>query len=104
MIAQDYHNRNVIAAKLANDTMPDVYAVNANYGAYLVEHGGRINTCFSLYNHDSAEELLKKELEIFFSSEMKSAKAMCTRNSDIFGNEKWVLNRRHRPRRKRIFM
>ena len=64
VIAQDYHNRNVIAAKLANDTMPDVYAVNANYGAYLVDHGGRIDTGFTLYNHDSAEALLKKEWSI----------------------------------------
>lgn len=32
VLAQDYHNRNVIAAKLTNGTMADVYAVNANYG------------------------------------------------------------------------
>lgn len=63
-IAQDYHNRNLIASKLANNTMPDVYAVNANYGTYLIEHGGKIDTGFTLYNHDSAESLLKEEWSI----------------------------------------
>ncbi len=64
VMAQDYHNRNLIAAKLANKAMPDVYAVNANYGTYLVEHGEKIDTGFTLYNHDSAESLLKKEWSI----------------------------------------
>ena len=64
VMAQDYHNRNLIAAKLANKAMPDVYAVNANYGTYLIEHGEKIDTGFTLYNHDSAESLLKKEWSI----------------------------------------
>lgn len=64
VIAQDYHNRNLIASKLANSAMADVYAVNANYGTYLIEHGGKIDTGFTLYNHDSAEALLKKEWSI----------------------------------------
>ena len=63
-IAQDYHNRNLIAAKMTNGTMADVYALNANYGTYLVERTGKINTGFTLYNHDSAEALLKKEWSV----------------------------------------
>ena len=64
VIAQDYHNRNLIAAKLANNAMPDVYAVNANFGTYLVEHGAKVDTGFTLYNHDSAEALLRQEWAI----------------------------------------
>ena len=64
VLAHDYHNRNVIAAKLTNGTMADVYAVNANYGTYLVEHGAKIDTAFSLYNHDTAEALLKEEWSV----------------------------------------
>ena len=64
VMAQDYHNRNLIAAKMTNGTMADVYALNANYGTYLVERTGKINTGFTLYNHDSAEALLKQEWSI----------------------------------------
>lgn len=64
VIAQDLHKANLKAAKLANKSMADVYAVNANYGTYIVEHGGKIDTGFTLYNHDAAEDLLKKEWSI----------------------------------------
>ena len=64
VIAQDLHKANLRAAKLANNSMADVYAVNANYGTYIVEHGGKISTGFTLYNHDSAEALLKEEWKI----------------------------------------
>lgn len=61
VIAQDLHKANLKAAKLANNSMADVYAVNTNYGTYIVEHGGKIDTGFTLYNHDAADDLLKKE-------------------------------------------
>lgn len=64
VMAQDYHNRNLIAAKLADNSMADVYAVNANYGTYMIEHSGKFDTGFTLYNHDSAEALLKEEWSI----------------------------------------
>lgn len=64
VIAQDLHNANLIAARLANKSMADVYTVNANFGAYIVEHGGKINTGFTLYNHDTADALLKEEWKI----------------------------------------
>lgn len=64
VIAKDYHNANLIAARLTNSTMADVYALNANYGTYLVEHGAKIDTGFTLYNHDSAEALLKEQWSV----------------------------------------
>lgn len=64
VIAKDYHNANLIAARMTNDTMADVYALNANYGTYLVEHGAKIDTGFTLYNHDSAEALLKEQWSV----------------------------------------
>lgn len=63
-LAQDYHNANLIATKMARGEMPDVYALNANYATYHIEHTGGINTGFTLYNHDTAEALLKKEWAI----------------------------------------
>lgn len=64
VIAKDYHNANLIAARMTNDTMADVYALNANYGTYMLEHGAKIDTGFTLYNHDSAEALLKEQWSI----------------------------------------
>lgn len=64
VIAQDLHKANLRAAKLSNNSMADVYALNTNYGTYLVERGGKIDTGFTLYNHDSAEALLKEEWKI----------------------------------------
>lgn len=64
VIAKDLHNSNLIAARLANGSMADIYALNANYGTYLVEKSGKISTGFTLYNHDSAEALLKEEWKI----------------------------------------
>ena len=60
-IAQDYHNANVIATKMARGEMADVFALNANYATYSIEHSGEIDTGFTLYNHDTAEALIKKE-------------------------------------------
>lgn len=63
-LAQDYHNANVIATKMARGELGDVFATNANYATYLIEHDGKIDTGFTLYNHETAEELLKHEWTI----------------------------------------
>ena len=61
VLAQDLENANEIALKIARGEMPDVYALNANYGTYMIEHGAGIDTGFTLYNHDAAELLMKKQ-------------------------------------------
>ena len=38
-IADDYHNANVIAKKIAYEMAKDVYAENYNYSTYQIEHG-----------------------------------------------------------------
>ena len=89
-LAQDLHNTNKIAARIANQAMPDVYAINANYGTYDILQqavdAGQITPGYArmlmsdaraatgstmgmsgswnLYNHDSAELLLKTEWSI----------------------------------------
>ena len=63
-LAEDYHNANLNAARLTRDGMADVYALNLNYGTYMIEHSGRIDTGFTLYNHKAAEALLRKEWSI----------------------------------------
>jgi SPP1 gp7 family putative phage head morphogenesis protein len=59
VLAADLDNARNIALKISGEQMPDVYAMNANYAAYQIEHGAGIDTGFVLYNHDTAEYLLK---------------------------------------------
>lgn len=61
MLASDFHNANEIALGIARGKMADVYALNMNYGTYDIEHGGKIDTGFQLYNHDTAEMLMREE-------------------------------------------
>lgn len=60
-LAADFHNADQIALRIATDNMADVYALNINYGTYMIENGAGIDTGFSLYNHDTAELLMREE-------------------------------------------
>lgn len=84
VLAKDLHKTNQIAAKIATDSMADVYALNANYAMYDIfgqagthPHfydwagndifdGAQMNmgASFLLYNHDTAELLLKTEWSV----------------------------------------
>ena len=58
-LAKDLTNTDRIAMKMVNQATPDVYALNMNYGTYLIEKESRINTSFTLYNHAAVERLIK---------------------------------------------
>lgn len=64
VLAQDLQNTREIALKIAKDQMADVYALNANYAAYQIEHDGGIRAGFTQYNHDTAEYLLKDKRQL----------------------------------------
>lgn len=84
VLAKDLHKTNQIAAKIATDSMADVYALNANYAMYdIFDKGGlhpvsydwyvndvlkgkpaNMGASFLLYNHDTAELLLKTEWSV----------------------------------------
>ena len=61
VLAEDMEKANEIALKMAKGETAKVYALNANYATYQIEHDARINTSFTLYNHDTAELLMKKQ-------------------------------------------
>lgn len=58
-LAKDLTNVDVIAMKMVNQTTPDVYALNMNFGTYQIEKDSKINTSFTLYNHAAVERLIK---------------------------------------------
>ena len=61
VLAEDLHKTNEIAMQMARGKMPDVYATNLNYATYQIEKAGKIDTGFTLYNHDTAEILMREE-------------------------------------------
>lgn len=58
-LAKDLTNTDKIAMKMVNQALPDVYALNINYGTYSIEKDSKINTSFTLYNHAAVERLIK---------------------------------------------
>lgn len=63
-LAKDLTNTDRIAMKMVNQSLPDVYALNMNYGTYQIEKDSRINTSFTLYNHAAVERLIKENPQL----------------------------------------
>lgn len=60
VLSQDFTNVNKIAAGILNNHTIDVYALNHNYGAYEICKGSNLNLSFSLYDHKTVENLMKR--------------------------------------------
>lgn len=63
-LAADMTNSNKIAASVINGYLPEVYAVNYNYGTYEIEKGSNINTQFTLYDRQTVERLLRDDPDL----------------------------------------
>lgn len=64
VMAKDLANTSEIARSIAIKHMPEVYAVNYNYGTYDAESQCRMNTSFTLYNADTVERLIKEHPQL----------------------------------------
>jgi SPP1 gp7 family putative phage head morphogenesis protein len=60
-LAEDYHNANVIARSIIDGYMPDIYALNHNYGTYDVEHNALVDTSYTLYDRQTVERLMRDD-------------------------------------------
>lgn len=89
VLAEDMHHANEIALRIAQDQMPDVYALNANYALYEIETGGRINTGLTLYNHDTAAYLLSEQRQLMPGPSTKKQKEIAG-NKDLQWNQKKI--------------
>ena len=58
-LAADLSNSNQIAASIVNGYIPEVYALNHNYGTYEAEAGAMVDTSYTLYDRDTVERLIK---------------------------------------------
>ena len=62
MLANDALNTSQRAFEIINDTIPQVYAENANWAAYSIENGiGRDTGGFALYDRDTVRRLMSME-------------------------------------------
>lgn len=58
-LAEDMHHTNEIAGSIVNGHIPDVYALNHNYGTYEIESGLGIDTSYTLYDRQTVERLMR---------------------------------------------
>lgn len=75
-LAADLTNTDRIAMKMVNQALPDVYALNMNYGTYKIEMDSKINTSFTLYNHAAVERLIKENPQLLPSPKVDIPKDM----------------------------
>ena len=63
-LADDMTHQNEIAASMINDTLPDVYAINHNYGTYEAEKGSGYDTTYTLYDRNTVKYLLTQHEDL----------------------------------------
>lgn len=60
-LSADLTNRNEVAASMINDELPEVYALNHNYGTYEAETGSGIDTTYTMYDKATVARLVKEK-------------------------------------------
>lgn len=88
-LAQDFTNANKIAKAMAYNEMPDVFALNHNYGTYQVEHGAMVDTSYTLYDRDTVINLFNDNNE-FYHAPGKKVTARINEGLDKAWNKKNV--------------
>ena len=88
-LAEDYHNANVIAKEMINGYMPDVYALNHNYGMYDIEHSAGIDTSYTLYNRRTAERLMRDNPDMLPPPGKKVSKRIAE-GKDVLWNKQLI--------------
>lgn len=63
-LADDYHNTNMIAKSITREHMPEVYALNHNYGTYEIEKGTSLGTSYTLYDRNTVEHILRSNPDL----------------------------------------
>ena len=88
VLAEDLKHASDIALKISGEKMADVYALNANFATYQIEHDAKIDTGFTLYNHDSAEYLLSDERQLMPGPSTRKAKEIAANKAMQWNKQK----------------
>ena len=73
-ISQEIQNVNKLAVKMINDEMLNVYSLNHDYGAYLVESLSGRNMQYTLYNKATIKKIVADEFNPFTKIAINSLK------------------------------
>lgn len=73
-LSADMSHTNEIAAGIINGKMPDVYALNMNYGTFEVEKASQLDTSFTLYNREAVNKLAKEDKDLLPKASINHAK------------------------------
>lgn len=88
-LAQDLLNVSKIAKSMAQGYMPEVYALNHDYGTFEVEKGSQIDTSYTLYSREAAERIFRDNPQMLpepgekVSQDIKDGKAIRWNNQHI---------------------
>lgn len=63
-LSQDLYHTDQIARSITDGYMPEVYAINHNYGIYEIEVGNNVKTSLTLYNREAVERLMRDDPEL----------------------------------------
>lgn len=75
-LAQDFTNAAEIGKSITDGHMPEVYAINHNYGTYQVEQTAHVDTSYTLYDRQSVEHLFKGEGKLYHDYGIKTGIAI----------------------------
>lgn len=73
---------------IARGFVPDVYALNFNYGTYQVEQAGRVDTSFALYSRDTAARILGKNPQMLPAPGRRVSAAIAEGKAERWNNTK----------------
>lgn len=63
-LTADYVNSDKIAMQIVRGDLADVYALNANYAAYSIEHDTGLDLSWTLYDHSTVERMIREEPDV----------------------------------------
>ena len=75
-IAADLANTSEIAKSISTGYMPEVYAINFNYGTFQVESLSKVDTGFTLYNRQAVESLFDDNKTLYHAAGKKTQAAI----------------------------
>lgn len=87
-IATDYNNTNQIARSVIDGYMPEIYAINHNFGLYQIETGGNLATSLTLYDAPTVERLMRDNPEMLPPPGKEVSKAIAQGRAERWSKQK----------------
>lgn len=86
-ISQDLLNTSKIAKSIAMGYMPEVYALNHDYGTFQVEHDSMVDTSYSLYDRQTAERMFRDNPQMMHAPGKKVSQDIADGKAKLWNNQ-----------------